>query len=139
MNFTLDPDFDGSKKLKILIHGWKDSLHSNHNRMIKNAYLSEAEDFNIIVVDWSEMACDNNYFKSVAATRYVGRSVATLIKFMMTYHNVSASNIHLIGFSLGAHTSGFAGMYTRIFSGQKIGRITGLGKAFAIAIADSVS
>lgn len=31
-------------------------------------------------------------------------------------------------FYLGAHTAGFAGMYSRSLSGRKVGRITGLGK-----------
>lgn len=64
------------------------------------------------------------YFRSAASTRNVGKNVAAVIDHMVTKHNARMDDIHVIGHSLGAHTAGYAGMYTE--SG-KISRITGLG------------
>lgn len=74
------------------------------------------------------MAGDNNYLRSAASTRNVGRNVAMVIEHMVTKHNVNLEDIHIIGHSLGAHTAGFAGMFFNIETGNKVGRITGLGK-----------
>lgn len=63
----------------------------------------------IVAVDWGEMAADNNYIRSVASTRNVGRNVAMVIDHMVTKRNVNLQDIHIIGHSLGAHTAGFSG------------------------------
>lgn len=80
-------------------------------------------------VDWGEMAGDNNYLRSAASTRNVGRNIAMVIDQMVAKHNARLEDIHIIGHSLGAHTAGFSGMYSKSGDGeQKVGRITGLGK-----------
>lgn len=74
------------------------------------------------------MADDNNYLRSAASTRNVGRNIASLIDHMVTKNNTKLKDIHLIGHSLGAHTAGYAGMFLKGERGKKIGRITGLGE-----------
>lgn len=70
---------------------------------IKDAYLNEIDDYNLVAVDWSEMAGDNNYLRSVGATKDVGRNVAYVINHMVN-NGASLKDIHIIGHSLGAHT-----------------------------------
>lgn len=70
------------------------------------------------------MAMYSEYFRSAASTRNVGKNIAAVIDHMVTQHNANLEDIHIIGHSLGAHTAGYAGMFTK--SG-KVGRITGLG------------
>lgn len=95
------------------------SLNSEAIQVVKDAYLEEPEDLNIIgeclllilsstisrsllsAVDWGEMAGDNNYLKSAASTRNVGRNIAMVIDHMVTKKNARPNNIHLIGHSLG--------------------------------------
>lgn len=60
------------------------------------------------------MAADNNYIRSVASTRNVGRNVAMVIDHMVTKRNANLEDIHIIGHSLGAHTAGFSGNLTII-------------------------
>ena len=74
------------------------------------------------------MAGDNNYLRSAASTRNVGKNVAMVIDHIVTNHDTNLENIHIIGHSLGAHAAGFAGMYLRSDKQKKVGRITGLGE-----------
>lgn len=60
----------------------------------------------IVAVDWGEMAGDNNYLRSAASTRSVGKYVATVIDHMVTERSSKLEDIHIIGHSLGAHTAG---------------------------------
>lgn len=73
------------------------SIHSDSIQVIKNAYLEEEEDYNIIGVDWSEMAGDNNYLRSAGSTRDVGRNIATVINFMVVEHDANLKDFHIIG------------------------------------------
>lgn len=79
------------------------------------------------------MANDNNYLRAAASTRNVGRSVAMVIDHMVTEHNANLEDIHVIGHSLGAHTAGFSGMFSKSGKGKKVGRITGLGEVVLMA------
>lgn len=108
---------------KILIHGWKSSSLSSTIEKIKNAYLSKG-DFNILTVDWEELA-ENIFYQTVASqTKPVGQIVAEFIEELI-FRGANINQIHLIGHSLGAHVCGYAG---RFFKG-KIRRITGLDPA----------
>lgn len=66
--------------------------------------MEEDEDYNLIGVDWSEMAGDNNYLRSAGSTRDVGRNIALVINQMVTKHDADLKDFHIIGHSLGAHT-----------------------------------
>lgn len=80
------------------------SLSSDAIQTIKNAYLEEEEDYNLIGVDWNEMASDNNYLRSAGSTRDVGRNIAQVINHMVSKHDANLKDFHIIGHSLGAHT-----------------------------------
>jgi pancreatic triacylglycerol lipase len=67
-----------------------------------------------------------NYLLAVANTRVVGAMIAVFIERLVNVTNAKPKEIHLIGYSLGAHVSGYAG--ERIMN-PKIGRITGLDPA----------
>lgn len=47
------------------------------------------------------MANDNNYLKSAASARNVGRNIANVIDFMVDEHGANLDDFHLIGHSLG--------------------------------------
>ncbi|XP_071444353.1 pancreatic lipase-related protein 2-like [Hetaerina americana] len=80
-------------------------------------------DCNVITVDWSNGA-GIPYNQAVANTRVVGLEIAHLVNTLLKTKNGSAGDFHLIGHSLGAQTSGYAG--ERI---EGLGRITGLDPA----------
>lgn len=115
--------FDLNLDVKMLIHGWKSSSLSPTIEKIKNSYFA-IRDLNILTVNWEELA-ENIFYLTVASqTKYVGQIVAEFINDLVD-KGVNVNKIHLIGHSLGAHVSGYAGR----FLNGKIRRITGLDAA----------
>lgn len=70
-------------------------------------------------MDWEAGATLPNYVRAAANARLVGKQLAMLIQGLQKM-GLSLHNIHLIGFSLGAHVAGFAGAELKNLS-----RITG--------------
>ncbi|XP_033628973.1 lipase member I-like [Asterias rubens] len=85
--------------------------------------LLQKEDLNVVLVDWGSGARDL-YGQAVQNIRVVGRVVAKFAQFLNTEAGTTFANMHLIGFSLGAHIAGYAGAYQ-----PGIGRISGLDPA----------
>lgn len=56
-------------------------------------------------------------------SRLIGKQLAILLQNLQKYKSLELSRVHIIGFSLGAHVSGFAGAEL-----PGLSRITGLGK-----------
>jgi hypothetical protein len=75
------------------------SLNNDIIQLIKDAYLAESDDYNLIGVDWSEMAADNNYLRSAGSTKEVGRNIAAVINHMTVHHGAQLQDFHLIGHS----------------------------------------
>ena len=75
-----------------------------------------------MVVDWEKGAADG-YSTAVANTELVGRQTAIMLMDLIGW-GASVKDIHVIGFSLGAHIAGCAGEMLKS-RGFKLGRITG--------------
>lgn len=112
--------YDVSKPTKFIIHGWLSSGSSDTCITIKDSYLKHF-DYNVIVVDWSEIAGNYLYPIPMAYTKPVGIFYAALVDFVIDL-GTDPKQIHLIGHSLGAHISGFTGGFVKK---AKIGRVTG--------------
>ncbi|EDV23027.1 expressed hypothetical protein [Trichoplax adhaerens] len=111
--------FNGNIDTKIIIHGFSADSGSAWMHNMKNEFLKKGY-FNVILVDWSGGSKTLNYDQASANTRVAGAMVGELTKALPT----SKSRIHLIGHSLGAHTSSFAS--NRL---NRAGRISGLDPA----------
>ncbi|RVE46508.1 hypothetical protein evm_008858 [Chilo suppressalis] len=118
-----ESNFDASKKTAVVAHGWLNNEESGLNRAIVTALLS-ADDCNVIVLDWSRLA-RRNYITSFRGVPTVGRRLGRFVGFLNSRAGLSLDNVHLIGFSLGAHLVGNAG---RELEG-KVARITALDPA----------
>lgn len=118
---------DTSKPFKFIIHGYTDSASRTWVKEMKNAFL-ENSDCNVIAVDWSVPAM-SLYNLSAAYSRGVAEYVAQLIIELCERYGASYANMHLVGHSLGAHASGFAGKYVFNNESEKVGRITGMDPA----------
>ena len=96
--------FNGNRDTKIIIHGFNSDSSSAWMHDMKNAFMTKGY-FNVILVDWGNGAQTGiDYDQASANTRVVGDQVGELIKALPT----SKSRVHIIGHSLGAHTSSFA-------------------------------
>lgn len=71
-------------------------------------------------MDWEGGATLPNYVRASANARLVGKQVAMLISGLNEKLGLPLNDVHLIGFSLGAHVAGFAGAELKNLS-----RITG--------------
>ncbi|CAL4100279.1 unnamed protein product, partial [Meganyctiphanes norvegica] len=107
---------------KIIIHGFLDSYAATWMVDMVRAF-HEYGDINVITVDWSG-GSRALYTQATANTRLVGLEVAHLVNWLHRIYSVNPAKVHIIGHSLGAHTSGYAG--ERI---PGLGRITGLDPA----------
>eukprot|EP00057_Strongylocentrotus_purpuratus_P035015 XP_797417.3 PREDICTED: pancreatic lipase-related protein 2 [Strongylocentrotus purpuratus] len=115
-------NFDPRKKTKISSHGYTADSFRPWELDKKDAFL-EAEDANVICVDWSGGANDL-YSKSHQNVRVVGREIGLLIRFLNLEMGMFYKDLHVIGMSLGAHAVGYAGEFQ-----PGIARITGLDPA----------
>lgn len=128
-NFTSlleSANFDSSKKIFFIIHGWHNSYRSNVNTFITEALLLKY-DLNVFVVDWSE-AASAFYVTSKNAVPIVGEIVGDFINQMVTDLGMSYSNIYLAGHSLGAHVCGAVGARTK----GKVKSIVGMDPALLL-------
>jgi len=116
-------NFNASAPTKIIIHGFGSSCNKIWPREMRLSFLA-VEDCNVICVDWAAGAVDPNYVRAAVNTRLVGKQVALLIDSINNEGITINNNTHLVGFSLGAHVSGFVGKELKNLS-----RITGLDPA----------
>uniref|UniRef100_A0A8C5M5F9 triacylglycerol lipase n=1 Tax=Leptobrachium leishanense TaxID=445787 RepID=A0A8C5M5F9_9ANUR len=118
-------NYNMSSKTFIVIHGWTMSgLFETWLFKLVEALQERESNANIIVVDWIFLA-HQLYPDAVNHTKVVGRDIANLLDWLQEKANLSLANVHLIGYSLGAHVAGYAGNYVN----GTIGRITGLDPA----------
>ncbi|KAK5644838.1 hypothetical protein RI129_006138 [Pyrocoelia pectoralis] len=90
---------------------------------IKEEYFKNSNLVNVILINWSEYGKGPCYPAAVWNCKMVGICLSELIDAI---RNISKSDIHLLGFSLGSHIAAFASNYAR---SKKVERITGLDPA----------
>ncbi|XP_006891814.1 PREDICTED: endothelial lipase [Elephantulus edwardii] len=120
-----DCGFNITAKTFFIIHGWTMSgiLESWAFKLVSAIHTREKE-ANVVVVDWLSLA-HQLYTDAVNNARMVGHSIATMINWLQGKEDFSLGNVHLIGYSLGAHVAGYAGSFVN----GKVGRISGLDPA----------
>ncbi|KAJ8718519.1 hypothetical protein PYW08_002756 [Mythimna loreyi] len=107
----------------VIAHGWLSDQESDINPVIRDAYLGK-HDVNVIVLDWRRLA-SANYMTAVQGVPAVGRGLGQFLAFLNSITGAPFDQMHLIGFSLGAHLVGNAGRELR----GRVARVTALDPA----------
>ncbi|XP_017045609.2 LOW QUALITY PROTEIN: uncharacterized protein LOC108091100 [Drosophila ficusphila] len=118
-------DLEGFDELsvRVIVHGFGSACPHVWIYEMKTALMA-VEDCIVICVDWENGATFPNYVRAAANTRLVGKQLAMLLRNLQQYKGLDLMRTHVIGFSLGAHVSGFAGAEL-----PGLSRITGLDPA----------
>uniref|UniRef100_A0A8D0HQ82 triacylglycerol lipase n=1 Tax=Sphenodon punctatus TaxID=8508 RepID=A0A8D0HQ82_SPHPU len=120
-----DCKFNVTAKTFFIIHGWTMSgMFERWLGSLVSALQEREKDANVVVVDWLALA-HQLYTDAVNYTKVVGKDVAKLLNWLQKKEYFQLENVHIIGYSLGAHVAGYAGNY----ADGTIGRITGLDPA----------
>nr|XP_033790568.1 endothelial lipase isoform X3 [Geotrypetes seraphini] len=118
-------NFNSTAKTFFVIHGWTMSgMFESWQQKLVQALREREQDSNVVVVDWLVLA-HQLYPRAVNNTKVVGKEIAKLLDWLQEKLQLSLANVHLIGYSLGAHVAGFAGSLVN----GTVGRITGLDPA----------
>uniref|UniRef100_A0A2K6FD72 phospholipase A1 n=1 Tax=Propithecus coquereli TaxID=379532 RepID=A0A2K6FD72_PROCO len=117
-----DCGFNMTAKTFFIIHGWTMSgMLENWLYNLVSALQTREKDANVVVVDWLPLA-HQLYTDAVNNTRVVGHSIARMLDWLQEKDDFSLGNVHLIGYSLGAHVAGYAGNFVK----GTVGRITAI-------------
>uniref|UniRef100_A0A8C3X5M3 Lipase G, endothelial type n=1 Tax=Catagonus wagneri TaxID=51154 RepID=A0A8C3X5M3_9CETA len=117
-----DCGFNATAKTFFIIHGWTMSgMLENWLYKLVSALQTREKGANVVVVDWLPLA-HQLYTDAVNNTRKVGHSVARMLDWLQGKEDFSLGNVHLIGYSLGAHVAGYAGNFVK----GTVGRITAI-------------
>ncbi|XP_059222112.1 phospholipase A1 [Stomoxys calcitrans] len=119
--------YDSQYSSKIIIHGYNANMFLHSLALMKDEYLAK-DDYNIFYVDWSNLALGPCYLNAVYNIQHAGACVAQLVERI---RDLNSSDIHLIGFSLGAHMTNYVAKNLDNFT---LPRITGLDPALPLFV-----
>ncbi|KAM3967707.1 pancreatic triacylglycerol lipase-like [Aphomia sociella] len=122
-NSIWNSNYVSSRPLKVIVHGWNSNGNSDMNPLITSAFLA-VQDANVIVVDWRALA-NSNYVTAANGVPGVGQFLGNFLVWLINTAGGNWNNVHLVGFSLGAHVVGNAGRQ----AGGRPARVTGLDPA----------
>ncbi|CAG9118129.1 unnamed protein product [Plutella xylostella] len=105
-------NYKSSRRTIVLLHGWRDSIVSDFNTVIVPSFL-EAEDVNVLCVDWSAGAGSINYNTALANTLTSGVAVADFLNWLISASGSVPVQFHIVGHGLGAHQAGIVGRNVR--------------------------
>ncbi|KAJ8917667.1 hypothetical protein NQ315_005114 [Exocentrus adspersus] len=104
----------------LLIHGWTTSDVSPWCKLLKDGYFKLGA-HNIIYVNWRN-AGNKDFAVSCANAKPIGGFIA---QFLLDTE-IPLENVHVVGFSLGAHVASNVGKFVFEHTGKKLSRITAL-------------
>ncbi|XP_075556747.1 lipase member I-like [Dermacentor variabilis] len=128
--YVVNYKIDLQKPLIALLHGFNINNNVSWMYTMKDALL-ESVDCNVLIVEWLKGAEFPYYAAAAANSPMPGVLLSKLLQDMVetSQGKLEPKDIHIIGFSLGAHAAGFCGRHFHNATNKKVGRITGLDPA----------
>jgi len=121
LSSLISAGFNSSWPTKLLIHGFGDSGITSWTDRVRKAYKTTGS-YNVISLDWEEMASQPWYSSAVKNCKVAGSVAAHFLNWLVQQNQASWNKIHIIGSSLGGHAAGYAGRFCR----EPPSRVTGL-------------
>uniref|UniRef100_A0A0A9XC10 Lipase member H n=2 Tax=Lygus hesperus TaxID=30085 RepID=A0A0A9XC10_LYGHE len=118
---------DRDERIVVLVHGFSNNHSSPAMETLKEGIRGRSISY--IGVDWSDIAITVNYPFVASKVRAIGYCLADFLYFLISETAIRLNNLHLVGHSLGAHVSGFAGKRFQEEYDLKLYRITCLDPA----------
>lgn len=118
--------FDGTRRTIMIIHGYLERGSIFYMRPLVDKLLKN-DDTNIIVVDWQK-GSRFPYNQATGNLRLVAMMNTHLIELLHSQFGLRFSDVHLMGFSMGAQMAGYTGRNIKR-NNNTIARITALDAA----------
>ena len=93
--------------VKVLVHGWLTGREEEWYEEVHIEY-GKKDDVVLIAIDWGKYS-KHLYTKAVSVVPDIGNDIAIVIGELSDIYGIPLSRFHVIGHSLGAQISGFAG------------------------------
>jgi len=135
---TPPPNFDSTKAVKLLTHGFTDSVINAKTQFVKAWQDYHSGGTGVILLDWSPLAAagqfagTGDYVYDLAARNSmdVGEFTGRCLASLLTQTGLQARDLHMVGHSLGGQLVGKAGRtMAAAAGGAQPGRVTGLDPA----------
>ena len=111
---------------KIVIHGFGGGRNMSPSPDIRKAYFYTGN-YNIIIMDYGSLVREPCLSQMDWGPRYLAKTIAKLIDYLSRHpRGIKANQIHIIGYSVGAHIGGLVANYLNLNQHGKLARITGL-------------
>uniref|UniRef100_A0ABD2WYU5 phospholipase A1 n=1 Tax=Trichogramma kaykai TaxID=54128 RepID=A0ABD2WYU5_9HYME len=119
--------FDPAYPTKIIVHGYNSDMELDSLVDMRSEYLARGP-HNVVAVDWHRLAAGPCYPVAVHNVPHVGHCLAQLIERLRA---AGSEDLHVIGFSLGAHVPAFT---ANRLAPYKLPRVTGLDPAMPLFV-----
>ncbi|CAH1105067.1 unnamed protein product [Psylliodes chrysocephalus] len=118
--------FNRAYPTKVVIHGFGGGRMFAPSTDMRDAYFYRGN-YNVIIVDYGTLVKEPCLKQMAWAPRFCAKCIAQLVDYLSRHpRGVRADELHVIGYSIGAHIGGLVANYLNPDKHGKLGRITGL-------------
>lgn len=118
--------FNRAHPTKVVVHGFGGGRNLSPSTDMRDAYFYRGN-YNVFIVDYGTLVKEPCIKQMEWGPRFCALCVAHLVKYLGRHpRGVRAEDVHVIGYSIGAHIAGLVANFLDPEQDGKLGRITGL-------------